>query len=138
MGLGSMQGLSLTCARLGFARDRTGVQLKDKWRNLVKFKHVSRVEADVAAAKSASFQARCDGGFWQTPPCACRLSCHACSPLDQMVALNTIMPTVTQEGRRRSRREVRSSMQYLALVHGSMQWQVHLWTLAASDRHTSS
>ncbi len=39
--------------------DRTGVQLKDKWRNLVKFKHVSRVEADVAASKSATINSRC-------------------------------------------------------------------------------
>lgn len=39
-------------------RDRTGVQLKDKWRNLVKFKHVSRVEADVAASKAAATQSR--------------------------------------------------------------------------------
>lgn len=49
-----------SCARC-VRRDRTGVQLKDKWRNLVKFKHVSRVEADVAAAKSASLHARCCG-----------------------------------------------------------------------------
>lgn len=41
--------------------DRTGVQLKDKWRNLVKFKHVSRVEADVAASKSATINTRCAG-----------------------------------------------------------------------------
>ena len=38
--------------------DRTGVQLKDKWRNLVKFKHVSRVEADVAASKSVTINSR--------------------------------------------------------------------------------
>jgi hypothetical protein len=35
------------------------VQLKDKWRNLVKFKHVSRVEADVAASKSVTSNSRC-------------------------------------------------------------------------------
>lgn len=37
------------------------MQLKDKWRNLVKFKHVSRVEADVAASKSATINTRYAG-----------------------------------------------------------------------------
>jgi hypothetical protein len=31
---------------VAYARHRTGVQLKDKWRNLVKFKHVSKAEAE--------------------------------------------------------------------------------------------
>ena len=59
-------------------RDRTGVQLKDKWRNLVKFKHVSRVEADVAAAKSASNHARCAHAPKKFPACSVG-DMHTCS-----------------------------------------------------------
>ena len=44
--------------------DRTGVQLKDKWRNLVKFKHVSRTEAENAASRSPGYRIRwCSGSF---------------------------------------------------------------------------
>ena len=35
-------------------RGRTGVQLKDKWRNLIKFQHLRRGEAESAPYKSGA------------------------------------------------------------------------------------
>ena len=36
--------------------ERTGVQLKDKWRNLVKFKHIGRVSSELGQISSLSFR----------------------------------------------------------------------------------
>ncbi|BDA45575.1 probable single myb histone 3 at N-terminal half [Coccomyxa sp. Obi] len=57
-GIGSWEIIRQDANYRHLLADRTGVQLKDKWRNLVKFKHVSRVEADVAASKSATINSR--------------------------------------------------------------------------------
>jgi len=48
---------AVTRGALALRSDRTGVQLKDKWRNLVKFKHVSRSEVD--SFRGASFLSGC-------------------------------------------------------------------------------
>jgi len=55
----SRRAFALTFYCTHACSDRTGVQLKDKWRNLVKFKHVSKTEAENAASRSPGYRIRC-------------------------------------------------------------------------------
>ncbi|KAK9838263.1 hypothetical protein WJX81_001039 [Elliptochloris bilobata] len=52
-GIGAWEIIRQDPAYRSLLIDRTGVQLKDKWRNLVKFKHVSRSEVDSFRGASA-------------------------------------------------------------------------------------
>lgn len=89
-GLGAWQSI-LQDPRFSILEGRNGIQLKDKWRNLVKFNHVSPAEAALAVQKASNkSREKRTPGKWEASLADGHLFCSVSSDSEQpeVAALN--------------------------------------------------